>query len=181
MSPIIIKLIFIEAKLNNSKGINNFFVCDFLKSLSIFLLLTKIKQSKGKMYSVIKTIEFCYGHRLLNYEGKCRHLHGHNAKADIELSSQELDKLGMVYDFSEIKQSVKKWIDDNIDHVMLLNKEDEIIPILKELNERYLAVDGNPTAEFIAKMIFDQVDSLGFPVTSVRVWETPNSNAVYSR
>ena len=132
------------------------------------------------MYSVIKTIEFCYGHRLLNYEGKCRHLHGHNAKADIELSSRELDKRGMVYDFSEIKQSVKRWIDDNIDHVMLLNKEDEIIPILEELNERYLALDGNPTAEFIAKMIFDQVASLGFPVTSVRVWETPNSNAVYS-
>ena len=132
------------------------------------------------MYKVIKAIEFCYGHRLLNYEGKCRHLHGHNAKAEIELSSEELDKMGMVYDFSEIKQSVKKWIDDNIDHVMLLNKEDEIIPILEELGERYLAVDGNPTAEFISKMIFEQVDSLGYPVTSVRVWETPNSNAEYS-
>ena len=88
--------------------------------------------------------------------------------------------MGMVYDFSKIKQSVKKWIDENIDHVMLLNKDDEIIPILEELKERYLAVDGNPTAEFIAKMIFDQVALLGYPVTSVRVWETPNSNALYS-
>ena len=67
------------------------------------------------MYKVIKAIEFCYGHRLLNYEGKCRHLHGHNAKAEIEISSEELDERGMVYDFSEIKQSVKKWIDENID------------------------------------------------------------------
>ena len=74
----------------------------------------------------------------------------------------------------------KKWIDENLDHVMLLNKEDDIIPVLDDLNEKYLSVDGNPTAEFIAEMIFEQVKKLGFPVTSVRVWETSNSNAEYS-
>ncbi|MCH7495429.1 MAG: 6-carboxytetrahydropterin synthase QueD [Candidatus Marinimicrobia bacterium] len=133
------------------------------------------------MYKVIKAIEFCYGHRLLHYEGKCRHLHGHNASVEIELASEELDERGMVYDFSEIKQTVKKWIDDNIDHVMLLNKDDDIIPLLEESGERYLSVDGNPTAEFIAKMIYEQVESFGFPVTTVRVSETPDSHAEYSK
>ena len=133
------------------------------------------------MYKVIKAIEFCYGHRLLHYEGKCRHLHGHNASVEIELASEELDERGMVYDFSEIKQTVKKWIDDNIDHVMLLNKDDDIIPLLEESGERYLSVDGNPTAEFIAKMIYEQVESFGFPVSTVRVSETPDSHAEYSK
>ena len=133
------------------------------------------------MYKVIKAIEFCYGHRLLNYEGKCRHLHGHNASVEIELAAEELDERGMVYDFSEIKRTVKKWIDDNIDHVMLLNKDDGIIPLLEESGERYLPVDGNPTAEFIAKMIYEQVKSFGFPVTTVRVSETPDSHAEYSK
>ena len=133
------------------------------------------------MYKVIKAIEFCYGHRLLHYEGKCRHLHGHNASVEIELASEELDERGMVHDFSEIKQTVKKWIDDNIDHVMLLNKDDDIIPLLEESGERYLSVDGNPTAEFIAKMIYEQVESFGFPVSTVRVSETPDSHAEYSK
>lgn len=131
------------------------------------------------MYKVSKAIEFCYGHRLLNYDGKCRHLHGHNARAEIELNSLELDERGMVLDFSEIKKAVKSWIDDNLDHVMILNEKDEIIPLLEKAGERYLAVPANPTAEFISKLIYEHVKSLGFPVVSVKVWETPDSYAEY--
>lgn len=132
------------------------------------------------MYKVSKAIEFCYGHRLLNYDGKCRHLHGHNARAEIELNSEELDDRGMVFDFSDIKKAVKSWIDENLDHLMILNEKDEIIPMLEKAGERYLAVPANPTAEFISKLIYDHVKSLGFPVVSVRVWETPDSYAEYS-
>ncbi|MFP6574748.1 MAG: 6-carboxytetrahydropterin synthase, partial [Pirellulaceae bacterium] len=42
------------------------------------------------MYYVTRQIDFCYGHRLLNYEGKCRHLHGHNGRAVIKIASGEL-------------------------------------------------------------------------------------------
>ncbi|MCH8927254.1 MAG: 6-carboxytetrahydropterin synthase [Candidatus Marinimicrobia bacterium] len=132
------------------------------------------------MYKVSKAIEFCYGHRLLNYDGKCRHLHGHNARAEIELNSEELDDRGMVFDFSDIKKAVKSWIDENLDHLMILNEKDEIIPMLEKAGERYLAVPANPTAEFISKLIYDHVKSLGFPVVSVKVWETPDSYAEYS-
>lgn len=132
------------------------------------------------MYKVSKAIEFCYGHRLLNYDGKCRHLHGHNARAEIELNSEKLDDRGMVFDFSDIKKAVKSWIDENLDHLMILNEKDEIIPMLEKAGERYLAVPANPTAEFISKLIYDHVKSLGFPVVSVKVWETPDSYAEYS-
>ena len=63
------------------------------------------------MYRVSKSVAFCYGHRLLNYQGKCQHLHGHNARAVITLESNELDERGMVMDFSEVKQLVWAWLD----------------------------------------------------------------------
>jgi hypothetical protein len=56
------------------------------------------------MYSVTKKIEFCYGHRLLDYDGICKHPHGHNAVAEIEVRSGTLDNRNMVCDFSDIKR-----------------------------------------------------------------------------
>ena len=76
------------------------------------------------MFRVTREIEFCYGHRLLNYDGKCRHLHGHNGRAVITLQGAELDSRGMLVDFGEIKQKVQQWIDENLDHNMLLCRDD---------------------------------------------------------
>ena len=58
------------------------------------------------MFSVTREISFCYGHRLLNYNGKCKHLHGHNGKAVITLEAPTLDQLGMVMDFTQLKRVV---------------------------------------------------------------------------
>ena len=63
------------------------------------------------MYSVTKRIDFCYGHRLLDYDGICKHPHGHNAVAEIEVRTGALDSRNMVCDFSDIKRIVKGWID----------------------------------------------------------------------
>ena len=68
------------------------------------------------MYRVTREIPFCYGHRLLNYQGKCRNLHGHNGRAVITIESEELDELGMVMDFSDIKKVVSAWIDEKARH-----------------------------------------------------------------
>ena len=76
------------------------------------------------MYRVTREFHFCYGHRLLNYDGKCRHLHGHNGRAVIALEAPQLDRLGMVVDFSHIKRVVSAWIDEALDHKMLLHKDD---------------------------------------------------------
>jgi 6-pyruvoyltetrahydropterin/6-carboxytetrahydropterin synthase len=131
------------------------------------------------MYSVTKRIEFCYGHRLLDYGGICRHPHGHNAVAEIEVRSGSLDERNMVCDFGEIKRVVKEWIDREIDHKMVLRSDDPLVLPLKQLGEPVYLVAHNPTVEHLAHLIFEYVKSRGFPVVSVRVWETPNSLATY--
>lgn len=131
------------------------------------------------MFRVTKEIWFCYGHRLLNYNGKCAHLHGHNGKAVITVESATLDALGMVIDFSLMKRVIGQWIDDTLDHTMLLHKDDPVIPSLAKLGERYKVLDVNPTAENIAKLIFDRAAAHGLPVTEVTLWETENSFATY--
>ncbi len=132
------------------------------------------------MFSVARELTFCYGHRLLNYEGKCRHLHGHNGKAVITLAAQSLDSLGMVMDFSRLKRVVGGWIDEQFDHKMLLHREDPILPFLRQQGEPVFVLDVNPTAENIARLIFDFAAQQGFPVLEVKLWETENCFAAYS-
>ncbi len=133
------------------------------------------------MYSITKEIPFCYGHRLLNHQGKCRHLHGHNARAVIRLEATELDELGMVCDFADIGRFVKQWLEQEIDHNMLLNKDDPVIPLLRESGERYYLMENNPTAENIAKLIFEEVEKAGFPVAEVALFETESAFASYRK
>lgn len=133
------------------------------------------------MYEIVKSISFCYGHRLLNYVGPCANLHGHNAKVDILLHGEHLDELGMLMDFSDIKRMAKKWIDETLDHTLLLNKNDPVIPLLDQNNEKYFVMEKNPTAENIAELIFNYVEKQGFPVKSVTLWETDSCFARYSR
>ena len=131
------------------------------------------------MFSVSREIDFCYGHRLLNYPGKCRHLHGHNGRAIITFKAAQLDQRGMVLDFSEIKRVVSRWIDENLDHRMVLSRTDPAVPVLQSMNEPMYLMDANPTAENIARLIFDVARERGFPVEEVRLWETPHCYARY--
>jgi 6-pyruvoyltetrahydropterin/6-carboxytetrahydropterin synthase len=132
------------------------------------------------MYRVTREIAFCYGHRLLNYDGKCRHLHGHNGRAVITLEGPGLDGRGMLVDFGEIKRQVRRWIDENLDHNMLLCREDPLLPILVDRGERVFVMDENPTAENIARLIFDRAREAGLPVVEVVLWETDNCCSAYS-
>ena len=78
-------------------------------------------QPDGPMFRVTREIDFCYGHRLLDYDGKCKYLHGHNGRAVITIESATLDQRGMVRDFSDVKAVVQGWIDENLDHRMILS------------------------------------------------------------
>ena len=133
------------------------------------------------MYRVTKIIDFCYGHRLLNYAGKCRYLHGHNGRVEIELTSERLDARGMVRDFTEIKEVIHTWIDRELDHKMLLSRKDPALQLLRRLGEPVFVMESNPTAEAIAELIFHYTASQRFPVTAVRLWETSRSVATYQR
>ena len=93
------------------------------------------------MYSVTKKIDFCYGHRLLDYDGICKHPHGHNAVAEIEIQTETLDARNMVCDFSDIKRVVKGWIDRELDHKMILRHDD---PLAEPLHVGAGPVRGRP-------------------------------------
>ena len=132
------------------------------------------------MYSVTKRIEFCYGHRLMDYDGMCQHPHGHNAVAEIEIRSEQLDARNMVADFGDIKELVKGWVDRELDHRMILRQDDPLVASLKALGEPVYVIDSNPTAERIARLLYDVSLEQGLPVVRVTVWETPSSWATYA-
>lgn len=131
------------------------------------------------MYRVTREITFCYGHRLLNHQGKCRHLHGHNGRVVLILETPHLDPLGMVVDFSHIKEVISTWIDATFDHRMLLHRDDPALPFLRQLGEPVLVLDVNPTAENLAQMICEFALRQGFPVIEVQFWETDSCHATF--
>jgi 6-pyruvoyltetrahydropterin/6-carboxytetrahydropterin synthase len=132
------------------------------------------------MYRISKQIHFCYGHRLLEHAGKCRHLHGHNARAEITLEAERLDGQGMVRDFSDVGRVVREWIEREIDHTLLLHPDDPVLPLLRDQGERIYVMAYNPTAENIARLLYEVAHAAGFPVTRVTLWETETAWASYS-
>jgi 6-pyruvoyltetrahydropterin/6-carboxytetrahydropterin synthase len=132
------------------------------------------------MYSVTKRLDFCYGHRLLDYDGICKHPHGHNAVAEIEVRTEALDTRNMVVDFTDIKRRIKGWIDRELDHRMILRRDDPLVDALNKLGEPVYLLESNPTVERIARLLFDISREQGLPVSRVTVWETPSSWATYT-
>lgn len=90
------------------------------------------------MFNIDKTFEFCYGHRVWSQEldGRfsdnlkcaCRHLHGHEAKVQVFLSSDELTR-GMVTDFRHLEW-LKKWINEFVDHKFIIDLNDPLKEVL---------------------------------------------------
>lgn len=132
------------------------------------------------MHTVGREIHFSYGHRLTNYNGKCARLHGHNGRVCVEVSAEKLDGLGMVMDFYKIRESIGKWIDETIDHKTLLAENDPLVAVLQKAGEPVVVMKENPTAEAMARWIFEEAVRKGLPVSRVTFWETENSFASYS-
>ena len=132
------------------------------------------------MFEIVKHIDFCFGHRLLDYEGKCNQPHGHNGRAEIRLRAESLDGLGMVADFRDVRRTVEAWINANLDHRMILQRGDPLIDAIEGLGQRAFVMAENPTTENLARMLFQQVQQLGLPVVAVTLWETPDSYATYA-
>ena len=131
------------------------------------------------MYQVIRELHFCYGHRIVGHAGKCGNLHGHNARVQLVLQQKDLDSFGMVVDFAEIKEKVGAWIAAQLDHKMILAESDPLLPVLREHNVEVVSTPTPPTAENLARMLFDQAKRLDLPVVEVRFFEGPFSQAVW--
>lgn len=136
---------------------------------------------------VLRRIRFCAGHRLLGHGGKCENLHGHNYIADIFVSGRDVDSIGRVVDFAELKKLFKGWIDEHWDHgFIVFDKDEQAIAAVKsvEPHKIYLLPD-NPTAENIARHLLEVVgpkllaraSGNGLEVSRVAVWETDDTCA----
>lgn len=130
-------------------------------------------------HRVKKTFHLAYGHRLLNYNGKCENLHGHNGVVEVTLLSAELNSERMVMDFTELGRKMKTWLDDNLDHKVILAKADPLAPVLAAQGQACYLTAENPTAEVLARLIYAEARGLGLPVEETGFWETPTSLATY--
>lgn len=131
------------------------------------------------MYTITKTFEFCYAHRLHGYPGQCGCIHGHTAKIEIACEVKKLENNGIAIDFRELKKKMGDWIDENLDHRLILDKNDPISKVIKNAGEAVKELDVAPSAENIAKIVFAAAKSEGFPVKKVSFWESPTSIASY--
>ncbi|MCG8699481.1 MAG: 6-carboxytetrahydropterin synthase [Bacteroidales bacterium] len=130
-------------------------------------------------YVLKKIYTFEAAHRLIkNYSGKCNNNHGHSYRVAIEIEATELDNRDMVIDFNETK-ILKQWIDDNLDHASILWKEDPLIPLLKQLNNKLFITEESPTSEYLAKIILEKsmeiFNSERVKVRSIEINETCTS------
>jgi 6-pyruvoyltetrahydropterin/6-carboxytetrahydropterin synthase len=126
------------------------------------------------------------------HESKCNNIHGHRYSVEVECTGV-LDKLGRVIDFGKIKELCGGWIDEYLDHGMILWNKDPLTEHWvhgfdfdgqrKEEHHKHYIMDKNPTAENIAEHLYytfsKMLTEYGIVVTSVVVRETPNCMAVY--
>jgi len=121
------------------------------------------------MFEVTIEETFASGHALRNYRGKCENVHGHNYRCQVTLQGRELDHIGLLVDFVELKKVVHSVL-DRLDHQWL--NEFPPFDVL------------NPSAENMAKYIYDEVSTKlkvhdGVRVGSIRLWETDTASATY--
>jgi 6-pyruvoyltetrahydropterin/6-carboxytetrahydropterin synthase len=121
------------------------------------------------MFEVTIEETFAAGHALRNYRGKCENVHGHNYRCQVTLEGADLDEIGLLVDFVEVKRVVHSVL-DRMDHQWL----NEFPPFDKL----------NPSAENMAKFIYDEVAGglkarEGVRISLVRLWETDTAFATY--
>ncbi len=113
---------------------------------------------------------FDSAHRIYRTESKCRFLHGHTYKV-VAIIEGELNEWGMVVDFGILKEKII----DLLDHKVILEKNDPLIPLLKKSNEKIVALSQPPTAENISRLISKIILELPEKIdrVTVEVYETP--------
>lgn len=115
------------------------------------------------MYRICKAFTFEAAHRLEPLAiGKCAKMHGHSYRAEVTLRGEMLDNNDMLLDFTAMGR-LGEYISQRMDHNLL----NDIIH--------------QPTAENIARHLFDICKGYGWPVESVRVWETRDCWGEYRR
>ena len=120
------------------------------------------------MYEISADYSFASGHALRGYKGKCENVHGHNYKVRVTVGGKELNSIGLLMDFIDLRGALKA-LAEKIDHRFMND-----IPPFDKLN---------PSAENLAKYFCEglapQVNEQGLHMVSVTVWETDTTSATY--
>lgn len=134
------------------------------------------------MYQVEVKVSFRAGHRLMPpYKGKCNNVHGEYFTAIFILENKELDNNGMLIDFGVIKNQLKTWIDEHLDHAYVHNEEDQVGRYLKAQGfKTYSVGEQNPTAENLAGLLYKLVKlTMGLPVVKVGIVESTETSIAW--
>lgn len=139
------------------------------------------------MYTLQTSACFDSAHFLKGYEGKCSNIHGHRWTVEVTVAAQELEAegqtRGMVVDFKTLKQALAE-LTDELDHKLII-EEDSLKATTKDalLEEGFQIVElpFRPTAENLSEYFFDEMEEKDYQVILVKVYETPNNCAAFSR
>ena len=124
-------------------------------------------------FTIFKDFTFAAAHRIPDHPGECRHLHGHNYRVRVHVRAEELDSIGMVVDFSRLREMTGE-IAGRFDH--------RVINDFPPFDSR------NPTAEHLAEFIYqgmaeemerDENTAGRVSVLKVEVWENDTSCAMF--
>lgn len=144
------------------------------------------------MQSITRKGNFDSGHRVMNEKMKCFNIHGHTYLYKITFSFKNMEEIGYAIDFKELKRVFCQWIDDILDHGMILNpKDEELIQTTKNYKTKLwlMSLNGggeycNPSVENIAKEVFLAMEILSkalyknsptkLKIHCVKINETPN-------
>ncbi len=122
------------------------------------------------MYHLKIKTHFAAAHRLINYQGDCENLHGHNWHVEVTVAARELDSAGLGIDFKILKRHTKALLGE-LDH--------------KYLNDLPFFAGRSPSSEQISRFIFErlaaELDSDNVTLEQVTVWESDNACASYTR
>lgn len=120
------------------------------------------------MYKLTIRTSFAAAHNLINYQGDCENLHGHNWKVELTVIANELDKAGLGIDFKVLKREAGAIIQE-LDH--------------KYLNDNPAFANLSPSSEHIARYLYQRIserlNSDVIKVDAVAVWESDNASACY--
>ena len=139
------------------------------------------------MYTLQTNTSFDSAHFLKGYEGKCSNIHGHRWNVEVTVAAEKLAEegqiRGMVVDFRTLKDDLKRLADD-LDHCLIMEEgslKEKTKEALLEEEFRIVELPFRPTAENLAEYFYDELEDMEYQVVLVKVYETPNNCAGYSR
>jgi 6-pyruvoyltetrahydropterin/6-carboxytetrahydropterin synthase len=143
-----------------------------------------------KSIAIVQRLEWDAMHRIPGHEGACKAYHGHRYAAEISVTAEKLDALGRVVDFSVLEDTLGGWIMRHFDHTAILYAKDDepsvkaVVEANKRLGKPVYLLAGYPTVENIAaelgRVSTELLAPHGVRVLSVRLWEAPQSSALWT-